>query len=70
MIRHGDARTGRAAIRYRIVVRGTTGRSLVSPAEGMRVESEREGAALVGDIVDSLSSEASSAGSATSASRS
>ena len=45
-------RTGRTAVRYRIVIRGTIGQPLIGPVEGMRLESDGEDAALVGDIVD------------------
>jgi hypothetical protein len=46
------ARTGRDAVRYRIVVRGTIGQPLAGPAERMRLEPTGEDTALVGDIVD------------------
>lgn len=46
------ARTGRSAVRYRIVIRGTIGRPPVGPLEGMRVETSGEETVLIGDVVD------------------
>lgn len=46
------ARTGRTAVRYRIIIRGTIGQPLVGPLEGMTVEDVGEESVLVGDIVD------------------
>jgi hypothetical protein len=45
-------RTGRTAVRYKIVIRGTIRQPLIGPVEGMRLEPAGEDTALVGDIVD------------------
>jgi hypothetical protein len=52
MPKHYAARTGHTAVRYRIVVRGTSEQLPVGPLEGMSVEAEGENSVLVGDIVD------------------
>jgi hypothetical protein len=52
MSRRYAARTGRVAISYRIVFRGTIPQPLVGPLEGMSVEAAGEESVLVADIVD------------------
>jgi hypothetical protein len=52
MPRRYATRTGQTAIRYRIVVRGTSEQLPVGPLECMSVEAEGENSILVGDIVD------------------
>jgi hypothetical protein len=52
MSKHYAARTGQTAVRYRIVVRGTSEQLPVGPLECMSVEAEGENSVLVGDIVD------------------
>ena len=49
--RHAS-RTGRTAVPYRIVIRGTIAEPLVGPLEGMRLECLGDEAEVVGDIVD------------------
>ena len=46
------ARTGRDAVRYRIVIRGSIGEPLVGPLEGMTIEHAGDESAVAGDIVD------------------
>lgn len=46
------ARTGRDAVRYRIVIRGSIGEPLVGPLEGMTIECAGDESAVAGDIVD------------------
>jgi hypothetical protein len=46
------AQTGRSAVRYGIVIRGTISQPLVGPLEGMSLEAVGEEAVLTGDIVD------------------
>jgi hypothetical protein len=52
MSKHYAGRTGQTAVRYRIVVRGTSGQLPVGPLECMTMEPEGENTALVGEIVD------------------
>jgi hypothetical protein len=52
MPRRYATRAGQTAIRYRIVVRGTSEQLPVGPLECMSVEAEGENSILVGDIVD------------------
>jgi hypothetical protein len=52
MPRRYATRTGQIAVRYRIVVRGTSEHLPVGPLECMTVEAEGENSVLVGDIVD------------------
>ena len=52
MSRRYATRTGRIAIGYRIVFRGTIPKPLVGPLGGMSVEVVGEESVLVGDIVD------------------
>ncbi|HXV57478.1 MAG TPA: hypothetical protein VD704_06375 [Gaiellaceae bacterium] len=46
------ARTGRSAVRYRIVIRGTLAQPPVGPLEGMTLETAGDESVLVGDVVD------------------
>ena len=52
MARRYAARTGRIAISYRIVFRGTIPQPLVGPLEGMSIEVVGDESLLVGEIVD------------------
>ena len=52
MSKHYAGRTGQTAVRYRIVVRGTSEQLPVGPLECMTMEAEGENCVLVGDIVD------------------
>jgi hypothetical protein len=52
MPRRYATRTGQIAVRYRIVVRGTSEQLPVGPLESMSVEAEGENSVLEGDIVD------------------
>ena len=52
MSRRYATRTGRIAIGYRIVFRGTIPQPLVGPLEGMSIEVVGDESVLVGDIVD------------------
>jgi hypothetical protein len=46
------ARTGRKAVRYKIVIRGTIAEPLVGPLDAMRLECVGDEAELIGDIAD------------------
>jgi len=52
MSRRYAARTGRVAISYEVVFRGTISQPLAGPLEGMTVEVVGDDSVLAGDIVD------------------